>query len=148
MFTGIIPSEIGQLQGASVLLEGNKFYNSSTIAPLSLCMLRCGVKEFDLASDTVLCPIERNALSNFYYLAKGVEWTDSTDWLDDYESYCKWYCVTCDEGKNHMTKLELANNGLSGRLSDSIGNLTFIKKLDLSDNDIKVISVFIYIIDL
>ena len=37
-----------------------------------------------------------------------------------------------------MTKLNLTNNGLSGRLSESIGDLTFIKELDLSDNDIKV----------
>ena len=140
MFSGIIPSRIGQLQGASVFLDGNQFYNESIPAPLSLCLER-DVKEFDLANDTTLCPIERNALSDFYYSAKGAEWTDETGWLNEYESYCNWTGVTCDNDMTHVTKLQLSNNGLSGKLSKSIGNLTFIEEMDLSDNDIKVISI-------
>ena len=135
--SGIIPSQIGQLQGASVLLNGNMFRNSST-APLSLCLER-EVEDCDLANDTTLCPIERNALSAFYDSAKGAEWTDGSLWLDEYASYCDWKGVTCE--KNQVTQLNLINNGLSGRLSDSIGHLTFIKVMDLSDNDIKVIAI-------
>jgi len=45
---------------------------------------------------------------------------------------------------NHVTQLDLINNGLSGTLSESIGNLTYIEKLDLSDNDIKVICTIIH----
>lgn len=135
-FTGSIPSEIGQLQGASVLLQVNS-YDRSTAAPLSLCTLS-NVKEFDLVHDTELCPIERNALSDFYYLSKGAEWTNDTNWLDEYASHCDWHGVTCDEYKNQVTKLELVKNGLSGRLSKSIGELTSINVFDLSDNDIKV----------
>ena len=97
------------------------------------------VKEFDLANDATLCPPERNALSDFYDVAKGVEWTNGTNWRDEYASYCEWKGVTCDG--THVTKLNLTNNGLSGRMSESIGNLTFIKELDLSDNDIKVMSI-------
>ena len=96
------------------------------------------VEEFDLANDTTLCPIERNALSDFYDSAKGAEWTDRSLWLDEYASYCYWKGVTCDDDKNHVTKLQLSNNGLSGKLSGSIGELKFIEKLDLSDNDMKV----------
>jgi Leucine-rich repeat (LRR) protein len=136
-FSGVIPSQIGQLQGASVFLKDNHFYNSSTTAPLSLCLERV-VKEFDLEHDTTLCPIERNALSGFYDSAKGPEWTDGSLWLDEYASCCDWKGVTCDDDKSHVTKLQLSNNGLSGRLSESIGNLTFIDVLDLSDNDMKV----------
>ena len=68
---GRIPSEIGNLQGASILLGGNLFYNSTETetAPLSLCILR-SVKDFDLANDIRLCPIERNALSDIYDSAK------------------------------------------------------------------------------
>ncbi len=135
-FTGIIPSQLGQLQGASVLLRGDSF----TAAPLSLCT-KSEVKEFDLENDEALCPIERNALSNFFSLAKGKEWTNDKNWLDEYQSHCKWYGVTCDEGNNHVTKLNLTNNGLSGKLSKSIGKLTYIQVLDLSDNDIKVIAI-------
>jgi Leucine-rich repeat (LRR) protein len=142
LFTGSIPSEIGRLQGVSVFvkLKDNNYYDSSKTAPLSLC-LESEVEEFDLATDPNLCPIERNALSDFYNSTKGAEWTDSTNWLDEYTRYCDWKGVTCDDDKQHVTELELSNNGLSGRLRESIGNLTFIKVLDLSDNDIKVISV-------
>eukprot|EP00984_Skeletonema_dohrnii_P023752 scaffold12826_cov75-Skeletonema_dohrnii-CCMP3373.AAC.8 len=122
-----------ELQDASVLMKGNRFHNMS-FAPLSLCMLR-SVKDFDLANDTTLCPLERNALSDFYDSAKGAEWTDGSLWLDEYASYCDWKGVTCE--KNQVTHLNLINNGLSGRLSDSIGHLTLIEVMDLSDNDIK-----------
>ncbi len=134
---GRIPIEIGILRGAAVLLEGNLFYNSSATAPLSLCTLRF-VQDFDLANDAALCPFERNALGDFYDVAKGAEWTNSTNWVDEYESYCNWKGVTCDDNTNHVTELNLRHNGLSGRLSANIGNLTSIVKLDLSDNNIKV----------
>jgi len=98
MFNGTIPSQIGQLQGASVFLSDNHFYNSSTTAPLSLCLQR-EVKEFDLANDTTLCPPERNALSDFYDSAKGAEWTDESLWLHEYASYCDWKGVTCDDDR-------------------------------------------------
>jgi len=137
--TGVIPYQIGQLQGASVLLKDNRFQNTSTIAPLGLCLER-EVKEFDLADDTVLCPSERNVLSDFYATAKGAEWTNGSLWMDEYASCCDWKGVTCDD-MNHVVKLNLTNNGLSGRLSESIGNLTFMTELDLSDNAIKVMSI-------
>jgi hypothetical protein len=151
MFSGTIPSEIGQLQGASVYLKDNRFYNSSATAPasapLSLCMLN-SVKEFDLENETTLCPPERNALSSFYELAKGAEWTDQgsetngTKWVHEYASYCDWKGVTCDDDRNHVTQLQLSNNGLSGKLSNSVGELKFIEVLDLSDNDMKVKFIF------
>ncbi len=99
------------------------------------------MKEFDLVDDVTFCPIERNALSDFYYLVKGAEWTNVTNWLDEYESYCDWHGVTCDDDTKNVKELVLSNNGLSGRLSESIGNLSSINKLDLSDNDIKVIPI-------
>lgn len=133
--TGIIPSQLGQLQGASILLKSNHFSNIA--APLSLC-LQLKVQEFDLANETAFCPLDRNALSDFYDSTKGAEWTNATNWMDNYVSFCDWKGVTCDDRRNHLTELNLTNNGLSGRLSESIGNLTSIQKLDLSDNDIKV----------
>ncbi|KAK1734014.1 leucine-rich repeat protein [Skeletonema marinoi] len=134
--SGTIPSQIGLLQGASILLKDNLFEDKTS--PLGLCMLH-GVEAFDLAQDIKFCPIERNALSDFYDSAKGAEWTDRTNWLDgnEYASYCEWDGVTCDDTNQHVTELNLSNNGLSGRLSKSIGNLKFIEVLDLSDNDIK-----------
>ncbi len=102
-------------------------------APLSLCT----VVGFDLGTDPYFCPLERNILAEFYYLAKGGEWTESISWVDEYESHCQWMNVTCDE-RNNVVMIELSNNGLSGKLSTSIGNLSSLEVLDLSDNDIKV----------
>ncbi len=135
--TGVIPFEIGQLRAASILLEGNLFRNSSKTAPLSLCMLR-GVKKFDLQNDTTLCPLERNALSDIYDSASDGEWRDRTNWQHEYASYCDWKGVYCDDSTNRVRMLNLHKNGLSGSLSGSIGKLTSIEVLDLSDYDIQV----------
>ena len=98
-------------------------------------------------------------MADFYNEAKGLEWTESTTqvldlaanqpldssesptpyrivgWLDDYDSHCLWKGVTCDDGRT--VKIELRANGLSGRLSSSIGMLKDLRVLDISDNDIK-----------
>ena len=37
-----------------------------------------------------------------------------------------------------VTELDLANNGLSGKLTEQIASLSSLAVLDLSDNDIKV----------
>jgi len=106
-------------------------------APLELCF---HPMHFDLQNDTSKCPIERNALKNFYDSSKGGEWTVSTNWVDPYISHCQWYGVECKEDTNKgiTVTLELPTNGLSGTLSKSIANLTLLEVLDLSDNDIKV----------
>ena len=98
---GRIPSEVGQLRDASILLEGNLFYNLSETAPLSLCILH-SVENFDLVNDTTLCPIERNALSEFYDSAKGAEWTNGSLWQHEYETHCNWKGVTCDNITNRV----------------------------------------------
>ena len=107
-----------------------------SLAPLSLC----SVQGFDLKDRPAFCPPERDALADVFNNAKGNEWTESVngtiDWLDEYASHCQWYGVSCEY--NQTTKLVLSSNGLSGRLSSSIGNLPSLKHLDLSDNDIKV----------
>ena len=107
---------------------------SSNPAPLELCFH----PQFDIKNDTSLCPIERNALRDFYYSTKGGEWTDNEHWLDQYGNPCKmpWFGVSCTN--DVVTELNLANNGLSGKLSPPIASLSSLEVLDLSDNDIKV----------
>ena len=106
----------------------------SSPAPLSLC----STSGFDLRDDANLCPTERKALTEFYHSAKGREWTNSGNWTHEYTSHCHWYGVTCDDDTGKVVKLEMTNNGLSGKLSTSVGSLSSLKVLDLSDNDIKV----------
>jgi len=104
-------------------------------APLELCF---HPNFFDLKNDTSKCPVERNALKDFYDSSKGGEWTESTNWTDSYMSHCYWYGIECSEATNNTIRIELPTNGLSGTLSKSISNLSMLEVLDLSDNDIKV----------
>ena len=91
----------------------------------------------DLQDDSKLCRTERKALKEIYDLAKGQEWTDSENWTAEYISNCFWKGVKCDASGN-VEVLNLTNNGVSGKLSASVGALHGLKVLDLSDNDIKV----------
>ncbi len=114
------------------------FINRKYPAPLMLC----SIDGFDLIDDPSSCPVERNALKEFYVSAKGGEWTVSTYWMDPHIGHCEWHGINCNGGNNTI-KLELDNNGLSGKLSPYISNLSFIEVLDLNDNDIKVIRIML-----
>ena len=96
----------------------------------------CFLPKFDLANNTEMCPLERNALKDFYEAAKGQDWANSADWMDPYESVCSWFGVTCKE--NRVVELNLIGNGLAGKLSEKVADLKFLEVLDLSDNDMRV----------
>ena len=102
-------------------------------APLDLCLL----EGFGSVNDRWLCPPKRTSLSDFYSVAKGQEWTKSTNWMSQYESFGLWYGVICSD-KNDIVEVKLPSNGLLGTLSKNIGGLKSISVLDLSDNNIKV----------
>lgn len=101
-------------------------------APLSLC----SISEFDLKNNVDMCPEGRKVLKDFYDTAKGIEWTNSTNWLDEYASICTWHGVGCNKN-GEVNYLNLTNNALSGRLIDSIAHLPMLEVIELSDNDIK-----------
>ncbi|XVF24072.1 hypothetical protein REPUB_Repub13aG0095700 [Reevesia pubescens] len=48
--------------------------------------------------------------------------------------FCEWQGVTCGRRHQRVTDLELTGFKLVGSLSPSIGNLTFLRRLNLSDN--------------
>ena len=102
-------------------------------APLDLCY----VPGFDLRRDITVCPSERNVLNEFYYAAKGREWTESENWVLSQNDHCLWHGVTCNK-EGLVVWLALSNNGLSGKLDSNISKLSSLEVLDLSDNDIKV----------
>ncbi|KAL7544225.1 hypothetical protein ACHAWF_007605 [Thalassiosira exigua] len=126
--SGNIPSEFGMLE-ASVILSGNS--DLFTPAPLRLC----DSPDFDLQNDAVMCPYERAVLEDFYYSAKGSEWTDNSNWTDQYIEHCFWHGITCKDGM--VSAINLTNNGLSGKLDEGISNLVNLEVLDVNDNDIK-----------
>ncbi|KAL3795399.1 hypothetical protein ACHAWO_002646 [Cyclotella atomus] len=115
----------------AISLGGNELHLP---APLGLCY---DATDFDLKNDPMFCPPERNALKDFFDTAKGGEWTVSTGWNDQFLEVCAWFGVTCNNETKQPIRLELNNNGLSGKLSDTFGALRSLEYIDISDNDIK-----------
>ena len=97
----------------------------------------CFLPGFDLIDNTKYCPIERNALKEFYDSAKGTEWTVDENWVDPHIGHCDWYGVKCNDA-NSTVILELQSNGLSGTLTPNISTLSSLVVLDLNNNNIKV----------
>ncbi|CAM8985756.1 unnamed protein product [Rhodiola kirilowii] len=48
--------------------------------------------------------------------------------------FCRWEGVTCGKRHKRITAIELVKQKLDGLLSPSLGNLTFLKRLDLTNN--------------
>ena len=103
-------------------------------------MSLCNLGGFDLRLHNDLCPQDRSHLKDFFTEAKGKEWTDSDGWDDEYRHPCDvkgWHGVKCNATTRSVIELKLGKNGLSGKLSSSLGDLISLKILDLRDNNIK-----------
>ncbi|XP_078159233.1 uncharacterized protein LOC144554768 [Carex rostrata] len=76
------------------------------------------------------------ALLSFKSLLSNGSFGELSSWNDSLH-YCQWQGVRC--GNRHpdrVTALSLVSLSLSVRLSPSLANLTFLKSLDLSDNQL------------
>ncbi|KAJ8564921.1 hypothetical protein K7X08_001381 [Anisodus acutangulus] len=54
-------------------------------------------------------------------------WTKNT-------CFCSWFGVTCSEKRQRVVALALANMQLQGTISPSLGNLSFLRELNLENN--------------
>ncbi|MBS0291551.1 MAG: hypothetical protein JSS01_03370 [Proteobacteria bacterium] len=68
-----------------------------------------------VTATSALARAERQALLTLYARTAGPEWTVRTGWGGPAGTECSWHGVRCDE-QQHVVALELANNGLRGRL--------------------------------
>ena len=96
------------------------------------------IKLIDTSNQAVLDVLgvpkeEADALLALYKSTHGANWDDNSNWntLTDVES---WYGVTVVD--EHVTRLELYMNGLSGALPSELGNLTNLISLFLSTNEL------------
>ncbi|MCP4113332.1 MAG: hypothetical protein GY749_48680, partial [Desulfobacteraceae bacterium] len=80
--------------------------------------------------------VERDALIHFYNNTGGNKWSDSSEWLSEPGSECKWYGISCNEENTHIIKIDLAENNLNGMIPESIGDFIKLQKLDLRHNSL------------
>lgn len=76
---------------------------------------------------------ECEALIALYNSTDGAGWVNHTDWLTT-DTPCSWYGVRC--GGDHVTKLRLGANQLSGSIPSELGNLSQLTDLGLEFNQL------------
>ncbi|KAJ0729997.1 putative non-specific serine/threonine protein kinase [Helianthus annuus] len=57
-----------------------------------------------------------------------------TSWNHSTTDFCQWQGVTCGARHKRVALLDLSSRGLTGTLSPSIGNLSFLRELSLKNN--------------
>jgi Leucine-rich repeat (LRR) protein len=77
---------------------------------------------------------ERKALIDLYNSTDGNNWSNHSGWLGNVGTECSWYGVTCNDEKTHVVTLSMNNNALSGKILASIGQLSALTMLNLSEN--------------
>lgn len=82
---------------------------------------------------------EQAILKNVFRATGGDFWRHKDNWMDEDESICSWYGVTCVSGQESVQSLRLPHNGLTATLPASLWYLPNLELIDISDNlvDIK-----------
>ena len=86
----------------------------------------------DSTSEPGLASPDRAALVELYNSTGGDNWADNTNWLSQ-RPIDQWYGVEVDSN-GRVTALDLNDNGLSGAIPTSLGDLTELSTLVLSAN--------------
>jgi len=107
---------------------------SATIAVLALMLVyRCGyVRCATVPQDSK----DMLALIDFRQAITGDPRGFFNSWNNSV-NYCNWNGVTCSKThRGRVGELNLTGQSLEGRISPSVGNLTLLKTLDLSSNNL------------
>ena len=150
--TGTIPPELGRLSNLQWLyLSGNQL--TGPIPPSFLQLEQ--LETFNFTRNAGLCApgtidfvvwlegIERQegpycnesdvaVLDSFYRNTGGEDWTNSSGWLGDV-AVSEWYGVRSDS-LGRVTRLDLSDNGLTGRLPTILGQLAQLTELRIDGN--------------
>ncbi len=152
--SGSIPPELGNLANLTWL-----YLNSNVLTgPIPSSFLQLGrLDDFHISGNESLCVpgiqafvtwhqgIERRdgaavlcnaadvaVLTSLFEVAGGAGWTNSAGWLGD-GAVEDWYGVRADT-LGRVTALDLTRNGLTGRLSAGVGQLSQMTELKIADN--------------
>ena len=88
----------------------------------------------ETATGTPTTVTDREILIALYNATDGGNWTDNTNWLSE-EPLGDWHGVTTD-ADGRVTRLDLTENRLSGRMPSQLGDLSSLGELRLGNNDL------------
>jgi len=77
---------------------------------------------------------ERAALVALYTSTHGEDWLDATNWNGAPGSECTWWGIQCDAAGEHVVRIVLATNRLTGALP-ALDDLTKLAYLDVQSDD-------------
>jgi Leucine-rich repeat (LRR) protein len=87
-------------------------------------------------SEAAIPNTERQALLDFYASAHGESWANRRDWNGAEGTECNWFGIECNADQSHVTTIDLANNQLSGELSQSLKLLTALENFSVRNNQL------------
>ena len=87
--------------------------------------------------DSVPCHPGFNDLVNLYNTNNGPSWINRSGWQQGANGtdcdVCNWFGVVCN-AQGEVVQINLPNNNLAGVLSSALGNLTYLRLLDVRGN--------------
>ena len=151
LLTGALPRQLGDLRNLEYL---SVFRNAGLNGALPRELMQAPLGDFNWQATGLCAPRDRvfqswlagilnhqagpgctlpprEVFSAFFEATGGADWTNNANWLRD-APVASWYGVTVEDSL--LTALDLAENGLSGRLPGAVGDFLDLKRLDLADN--------------
>jgi Leucine-rich repeat (LRR) protein len=100
----------------------------------------CATNEY-YGSTTCFDKNDRSVLVEIFVATQGEKWDRNDNWLEE-EDVCTWYGVTCwneeDVRNGRIRSLSLPNNALVGSLPETLFNMDYAERIDLSRNEVEV----------
>ena len=126
--TGPIPEGLVQIDGLGTFLFDT---NADLCAPGTTDFFTW-LKRIENVSGPYCNESDTEALEHLYQTSDGPDWSNSSGWLET-PALEEWYGVTANS-LGRVVTLDLARNGLEGRLPAGVGSLTEMTTLRLSGN--------------
>jgi len=79
-------------------------------------------------------PAERVALEALYHSTNGDSWWQRDGWLGPAGTECAWYGIVCNAACTHVTEIQLNQNNLTGELPPTVGAFSQLEILAINFN--------------